>query len=76
MTPNRLVALVGVAAAVVTGVLIPVLNVVENDVARAIVLCVLVLAITAIIIVWLLGWQKHEAAEHPVPASRKASKTP
>jgi high-affinity Fe2+/Pb2+ permease len=58
--PNRLVALVGVAAAVVTGVLIPVLDVVENDTAQAIIIGTLVLAVAAIIWKWLEGWQKYE----------------
>lgn len=61
MTTNRAVAVVGVAAAVVTGVLIPVLDVIENDVAKAVFLGVLALCITAIIVIWLLGWQKYEA---------------
>jgi high-affinity Fe2+/Pb2+ permease len=60
MEPNRLVALVGVAAAVVTGVLIPVLDVVENDTAQAIIIGTLVLAVAAIIWKWLEGWQKFE----------------
>ena len=65
MSANRAVAAVGVAAAVVTGVLIPVLDVIKNDIAKAIFLGVLALCVTAIIIIWLLGWQKYEGRKSP-----------
>jgi ABC-type Fe3+-siderophore transport system permease subunit len=61
MTANRVAALVAVAASVVTGVLIPLLDVIRNPYAQAAVIVACILAATAIVIVWLIGWQKHEA---------------
>lgn len=67
MNTNRVVALVSVAAAVVTGVLVPLLDVVDNDIAQAAIIGVVVLAVTAIVITWLIGWQKHETRVAVVP---------
>jgi len=60
MTTNRAVAIVSVLAAVVTGVLVPLLDVVENDIAQAVIIGVVIVAVAAIVITWLIGWQKHE----------------
>lgn len=58
MSPNRLVALVAALSAAASA-LLPILGAVTT-LPQAIVLCVVVLAVAAIAIVWLIGWQKHE----------------
>lgn len=60
MTPNRIAALVAIAASVVTGVVVPVLNVVHDPIAQAIIIVACVFAATAVAITWLIGWQKYE----------------
>lgn len=60
MTPNRIAALVAIAASVATGVVVPVLNVVHDPIAQAIIIVACIFAAAAVAITWLIGWQKYE----------------
>lgn len=59
MNTNRLAALSGVLTAV-AGVVVTLLGAVDST-SKAIVTSVGLVVIGAVLIVWLLGWQKHEA---------------
>lgn len=60
MSPNRIAALVAIAASVATGVIVPVLNVVHDPIAQAIIIVACILSAAAVAITWLIGWQKYE----------------
>lgn len=63
MPANRVAALSGVLAAIVAA-LVSLLGAFQSDTAKAIVVGVVVLAITALVIVYLLGYQKYEARKY------------
>jgi protein-S-isoprenylcysteine O-methyltransferase Ste14 len=71
VTPNRVAALVAIAASVVTGVIVPVLDVVHDPMAQAIIIVACILAAAAVAITWLIGWQKFEARRSPRAAERR-----
>jgi hypothetical protein len=60
VTPNRIAALVAIAASIVTGVVVPLLDVVHDPIAQAIIIVACILAAAAVAITWLIGWQKYE----------------
>jgi hypothetical protein len=70
VSPNRIAALVTIAASVVTGVIVPVLNVVHDPIAQAIIIVACILVAGAVTITWLIGWQKYEERS-PRAAARR-----
>lgn len=66
MPANRVAALSGVLAAVVAAV-VSLLGAFESDTAKAVVLGVVVVAVTAIVIVFLIGAQRSEKLQKIYP---------